>query len=122
MKIKYLKDEDYINDIHKITKKNLHMETSSSTNNKTSIKSENKAITSTEAPSLNKVCNDVCILNKTVAINIWCDKMLPHDIDSTHSPKPNFETKCEEYEMCSMTHNVFEDYNLCGYNCSHKTY
>ena len=114
------KHKEFVSKQH-AKKQKLDTENSSSANKKTSIKSENKATTSTEAPSLNNVCNDVCILNKTVANNILCDKMLPHDIDSTHSPKPNFETKCEDYEMHSMTHNVFEDFYFCVCNGSHKS-
>ena len=75
---------------------------------------------SSEAPSLNNVHNDVCVLNKTVANDVLCDKMLSFNIDSTNSPKANFETKCEDYEMHSMTHDVFEDFNFCVHNGSHK--
>ena len=101
-------------------KQKLHMENSSSTNNQISIKSENKAITSTEAPLLNNVYKDICILNKTVSNDIACDTMLPSNIDFNHSPKANYEKKCEDYEMYSMIHNVFEDFNFCVYNGSHE--
>ena len=88
---------------------------------KTTSTCKNVDISSKKVPLLYNIYDDICMQNVCSDQNILYDKMLPFNIDPDHSPKASFETKCEQYEMYSMIHNVFEDFNFCVYNGSHKS-
>ena len=113
----------------KLPKKHKMENTTSTSSNKklsmvdskTTVTSKNLDISSKDVPLLCNIYKDICKQNDHSDRNILYDRMLPFNIDPDNSPKPSFETKCEAYEMYSMIHNVFEDFNFCVYNGSHKS-
>ena len=90
---------------------------------KTNIDSKHlmKQKTSNTATLMDNIHHDIVIQKGRTLRSTLYDSMLPFTIDKTNSPNPTFDTSCEAYEMYSMIHNVFEDFNFCVYNGSHKS-
>ncbi len=80
-----------------------------------------KQTTSNTATLMDNIHEDIVVQNGGTLRTTLYDSMLPFTIDNSKSPKPKFDTSCEAYEMYSMIHNVFEDFNFCVYNGSHKS-
>ena len=70
---------------------------------------------------MDNIHRDIVIQKEATLSNSLYDIMLPCNIDPENSYIPNFDTSCKGYEMYSMIHNVFEDFNFCVYNGSHKS-